>query len=223
MTTVESVNIVIALIALIIAFFEFVDFWSKRREAKRKERSIAELKSIIVSVEEALKPITTEIEYSTTKRLFAYYTLLSGMELYKNRSWEVHQKIYEQLMQIGNVLLKCESEFALSYGFGRYIDCLRPILYSDIYTDYCYFLNELEKNYSPEKFDYHVNVVRGWTEVTDSSQPYYEHYCRVRECHQALIDEYIRIKPFLREMSIRFDADRKAKSNELNSEGEKEQ
>lgn len=113
---------------LIDIFLAFIATWIaviQRRQEKKKKEEERKKDTIIRD----LSGKVSIIEYSSTeKRFFAYASKLSLMDIDRSADLSKMDKDITTLKDLYIGLLEFESEFSLSYGFGRYIDILRENL-----------------------------------------------------------------------------------------------
>ena len=171
------VEICIAIIGLVIAMFQFFDFIGKMASAGRKRRRIRKLKIAAEEAEKLIRDLlkfrnhnmysmyTKEREKlwsredmtfeSFRKCLWNKFSERSDAENFRDLIVGYSKEMNDQienlkntLTRIDETLLECESEFSLSYGFSRYIDKLRPLVYGNAlehFFDKKRFFTELEE------------------------------------------------------------------------------
>lgn len=125
------VNIIIALAALLIAYFQYKDQRMKKREEMKKEtliRDIISECSSIYGIKDEIEKsfrILSDVEKNSTERVSKYLPEVQNIL--------VHIKDFDKtLKNVYSELVKNESMFSLSYGYGRYIDAFRIYLSKDM-------------------------------------------------------------------------------------------
>ena len=202
----EALQLLIALLALFIAWIEFRKM---REEDKIKKANEVSLELILASLDDT-DNLLLEIQQMYGKMSKTYYMFNKmGVPTKEPRSWTSEEcylagavlhypkKCYEEILEkypdgyvpqlksLYEHLVKSESMFSMSYGYGRFIDQLRPIISQGLQIKE---MKESIDKLSTESFDNYdiINVINKNKLFLDE-----------------LVTNYKKLSPYITELVIR--------------------
>lgn len=250
----DIVNIIIAALALVIAIIQFIAEMRKRKENKWKKQYCAELDDMAREYKSTIDEFKTKMEYVNvlnieTKKEFVkneregkwadrdrysfYLKYFCSIKEICNNITVLTKNMIESSEKMLNILLKCESEFSLSYGFGRYIELTREasfgiqaksyILVSSDFSKYVEeAINSLQNDIQRDNGLWHVTYYylalicwSGEPGILDSfsgqeefrnqaKEDYQKYYSQWFEETKAFVDKLESTYPLYEEMELKF-------------------
>lgn len=202
-------DLILAVIGTFIAVIQFRNESREREKQKIVEAKNQEEKDIIANIVNSRNSVDGAFEAAVESYLGIENNRDNGFEVVQQlvenvpKLLEAYSKMNDDIRKLYRQLLINEDRFSLSYGFGRYIDVFRKIVFEDdeinnkipcVYKEYNNLIGYIERLQQGEEEETPEKSAKYTNALIEALHPVYMHVQNVRN----------EIRPYMCEMKLKY-------------------